>query len=55
MILCLFTEDAKIFEKHGLDVDLIFMGASASIIQSMLSGAANVAGFGGRCDDLNQG
>ncbi len=43
----MIAKDAKIFEKHGLDVDLIFMGASALIIQSMLSGAANVAGFGG--------
>jgi ABC-type nitrate/sulfonate/bicarbonate transport system substrate-binding protein len=43
----MIAKDAKIFEKHGLDVDLVFMGASALIIQSMLSGAANVAGFGG--------
>ena len=43
----MIAKDAKIFEKYGLDVDLIFMGASALIIQSMLSGAANLAGFGG--------
>lgn len=43
----MLAKDAKIFEKYGLDVDLIFMGASALIIQSMLSGAANIAGFGG--------
>lgn len=43
----MIAKDAKIFEKHGVDVDLIFMGASALIIQSMLSGAANIAGFGG--------
>ena len=43
----MIAKDAKLFEKHGLDVDLVFMGASALIIQSMLSGAANVAGFGG--------
>ena len=43
----MIAKDAKIFVKHGLDVDLVFMGASALIIQSMLSGAANVAGFGG--------
>ena len=43
----MIAKDARIFEKHGLDVDLVFMGASALIIQSMLSGAANVAGFGG--------
>jgi NitT/TauT family transport system substrate-binding protein len=41
------AKDAKVFEKHGLDVDPVFVGASALIIQSMLSGAANVAGFGG--------
>src|SRR4029077_21106209 len=43
----MIAKDAKVFEKHGLDVDLVFIGASALIIQSMLSGAANVAGFGG--------
>lgn len=43
----MIAKDAKIFEKHGLDVDLVFMGASSLIIQSMLSGAANIAGFGG--------
>lgn len=43
----MMAKDLKLFEKHGLDVDLIFMGASSLIIQSMLSGAANVAGFGG--------
>lgn len=41
------AKDAKIYEKYGLDVDPVFVGASALIIQSMLSGAANVAGFGG--------
>jgi ABC-type nitrate/sulfonate/bicarbonate transport system substrate-binding protein len=43
----MIAKDAKVFEKHGLDVDLVFMGASTLIIQSMLSGAANIAGFGG--------
>lgn len=41
------AKDMKIYEKYGLDVDPVFVGASALIIQSMLSGAANVAGFGG--------
>jgi NitT/TauT family transport system substrate-binding protein len=41
------AKDAKIYEKYGLDVDPVFVGASALIIQSMLSGAANIAGFGG--------
>ena len=34
----MIAKDAKILEKYGVDVDLIFMGASALIIQSMLSG-----------------
>lgn len=43
----MIAKDAKIFEKYGLDVDLVFMGASSLILQSMLSGAANFAGFAG--------
>ena len=41
------AKQARIFEKNGLDVDLVYVGASAVIVQSMLSGSANVAGFGG--------
>lgn len=41
------AKEAKIFEKYGLDVDLVFMGASSLILQSMLSGSANLAGFAG--------
>ena len=41
------AKDDRTYEKYGLDVDPVFVGASALIIQSMLSGAANVAGFGG--------
>ncbi|MBM4261508.1 MAG: ABC transporter substrate-binding protein [Deltaproteobacteria bacterium] len=41
------AKDTKLYEKYGLDVDPVFVGASQLIIQSMLSGAANVAGFGG--------
>ena len=41
------AKQARIFEKNGLDVDMVYVGASAVIVQSMLSGSANVAGFGG--------
>jgi NitT/TauT family transport system substrate-binding protein len=41
------AKDAKIFEKYGLDVDMLFEGASSAIIQDMLSGQANLAGVAG--------
>jgi ABC-type nitrate/sulfonate/bicarbonate transport system substrate-binding protein len=41
------ARDARLFEKNGLDVDMVYVGASAVIVQSMLSGCSNVAGFGG--------
>lgn len=41
------AKEAKIFDKYALDVDLVFMGASSLILQSMLSGSANLAGFAG--------
>ena len=41
------AKQTRIFEKNGLDVDMIYVGASAVIVQSMLSGSASVAGFGG--------
>lgn len=43
----LVAKEARIFEKHGITADMIYVGASAVIVQSMLSGAANYAGFGG--------
>lgn len=43
----MIAKDAKLFEKHGLDVDLVFFGASSLILQTMLSGSANYAGFAG--------
>ncbi|MBM4263105.1 MAG: ABC transporter substrate-binding protein [Deltaproteobacteria bacterium] len=43
----LVAKEAKLFEKHGLSVDMVYVGASAVMVQSMLSGAANFAGFGG--------
>ena len=41
------AKQTRIFEKNGLDVDMIYVGASAVIVQSMLSGSASLAGFGG--------
>ena len=41
------AREARLFDKHGLAVDMVYVGASAVIVQSMLSGAANFAGFGG--------
>ena len=41
------AKDARLFEKNGLDVDLIYVGASSAIVQSMLAGSANLAGFAG--------
>ena len=39
--------EAKLFEKHGLEVDPIFAGASSLIVQSMLAGEADLAGMAG--------
>ena len=41
------AKESRLFEKNGLDVDMVYVGASAVIVQSMLSGFSNVAGFGG--------
>lgn len=41
------AKDARLFEKNGLQVDMIYIGASSAIVQSMLSGSANLAGFSG--------
>src|SRR5262245_21166293 len=43
----MIAKDAGLFRKHDLDVDLVFMGSSALIIQSMLSGSVRVAGVAG--------
>lgn len=43
----MLAKDAGLFRKHDLDVDLVFMGSSALIIQSMLSGSVPVAGVAG--------
>ncbi len=41
------ARDAHLFEKNGLDVDMIYIGASSVMVQSMLSGSAALAGFAG--------
>jgi ABC-type nitrate/sulfonate/bicarbonate transport system substrate-binding protein len=41
------AKEARLYEKHGIDVDPVFIGASSVLIQSMLSGAADMAGAGG--------
>ena len=43
----LIAKEARIPEKHGIDFDPVFIGSSAVLFQSMLSGAANFAGSGG--------
>ena len=43
----MIAKDAGIFRKYDMDVDLVFMGSSNLIIQSMLSGAVPVAGVAG--------
>jgi ABC-type nitrate/sulfonate/bicarbonate transport system substrate-binding protein len=41
------AKEANLFEKNGLNVEMIFVGVSTVMIQSMLSGSANIAGLGG--------
>src|SRR2546422_9665630 len=41
------AKDARLFEKNGLDVDMVYIGASSVMVQSMLAGSANIAGFAG--------
>ena len=41
------AKDARIAEKYGVDFDPVFIGASAVLVQSMLSGAADFSGSGG--------
>ncbi|MGZ9257472.1 MAG: hypothetical protein ACXW50_23845, partial [Candidatus Binatia bacterium] len=41
------AKEARLFEKHGLAVDMVYVGASAVMVQSMLSGSAYLAAFGG--------
>ena len=41
------VKDARLSEKYGIDLDPVFIGASSTLFQSMLSGAANFSGSGG--------
>jgi len=41
------AKDAGYFQKHGLDVDAVYVGASPVIIQAMLGGQAGVGAGGG--------
>jgi ABC-type nitrate/sulfonate/bicarbonate transport system substrate-binding protein len=41
------AKDVRIFEKHGIDFDPVFIGASSALFNAMLSGAADLAGSGG--------
>jgi ABC-type nitrate/sulfonate/bicarbonate transport system substrate-binding protein len=41
------AKEARYYEKHGLDVDMIYVGASPVIIQTMLGGQAGVGAGGG--------
>lgn len=43
----LVAYEAKLFERHSLEVDPIFAGASSLIVQSMLAGEADLAGMAG--------
>jgi len=43
----LVAYEARLFEKHGLEVDPAFAGASSLIVQSMLAGEADLAGMAG--------
>jgi NitT/TauT family transport system substrate-binding protein len=43
----MIAKDAGLFRKHNLDVDLVFMGSSSLILQSMISGSVPVAGVAG--------
>src|SRR5262245_57724202 len=43
----MIAKDTGLFRKNELDVDLVFMGSSSLIIQSMLSGSVRVAGVAG--------
>jgi ABC-type nitrate/sulfonate/bicarbonate transport system substrate-binding protein len=41
------AKESRFYEKHGLDVDMIYVGASPVIIQAMLGGQAGVGAGGG--------
>jgi len=41
------AKEARLFVKNGLDVDMVYIGASSLMVQSMLAGSANIADFAG--------
>lgn len=41
------AKDAGHFERNGLDIDLLYEGASSAIVQAMLAGEANFGGLAG--------
>src|SRR5262247_3224412 len=41
------AKEARYYEKHGLDVDMVYVGASPVIVQAMLGGQAGVGAGGG--------
>src|SRR5258706_8448668 len=49
----LVAKEAHIAERHGIDFDPVFIGASAVLVQSMLSGAADFFRSGGPADIAN--
>jgi len=43
----MLAKDGGIFERNGLNVDIVFMGFSPLVISTLLSGTADFAGLGG--------
>jgi ABC-type nitrate/sulfonate/bicarbonate transport system substrate-binding protein len=43
----MIAKDARIFNRHGLDVDAVFVGFSPLVVSMLLGGSADVAGLGG--------
>src|SRR5919109_4149723 len=41
------AKEGGFFQKHGLDVEMSYEGASSVIVQTMLAGEANFAGLAG--------
>lgn len=43
----MIAKEARIFHRHGLDVDAVFVGFSPLVVSMLLSGSADMAGLGG--------
>jgi ABC-type nitrate/sulfonate/bicarbonate transport system substrate-binding protein len=43
----MIAKDARIFHRHGLDVDAVFVGFSPLVVSMLLGGSADLAGLGG--------